>query len=196
VTRSAAQVRKGAAEQTARTVRGIAGQETARVRAEQGRISAEATAHLLRQALQDRDRETRVPEPEVRDYPPIGRHPDPRMKLSSSSGGMDWSRFPDHHPRYLSGEWTLDQARADIEARKAERPPVSTRAMSYQYDDDGRSLPPYVTQVSRVHRDVPPLGSELVPGVVAPQVPEAPPPWSDDPAWRLAQDENARLEGR
>jgi DnaJ-class molecular chaperone len=31
---------------------------------------------------------------------------------ATSSGGMDWSKFPDHDPEYLQGRITLDQAKA------------------------------------------------------------------------------------
>lgn len=34
----------------------------------------------------------------------------PERNTATSSGGMDWSKFPDHDPEYLAGTITLDQA--------------------------------------------------------------------------------------
>jgi DnaJ-class molecular chaperone len=35
----------------------------------------------------------------------------PERNTATSSGGMDWSRFPDHDPDYLQGKISLEQAR-------------------------------------------------------------------------------------
>jgi hypothetical protein len=37
---------------------------------------------------------------------------DPERNTATSSGGMDWSKFPDHDPDYLQGRISLEQAKA------------------------------------------------------------------------------------
>ncbi len=75
-----------------------------------------------------------------------------------------WSAFPDHDPRFLSGQMSLEEVTAEYRARAAEK-----KAREDEYY--GRDRPPFMPgvpvgedgvprQVSRVHRDVPELASE------------------------------------
>lgn len=44
-----------------------------------------------------------------------------RDQVNGSNSRIDWSRYPDHHPRYLAGEITLAEAQAEIEAARAQQ---------------------------------------------------------------------------